>query len=161
VVGADVADGVVVGVAVVVLVGVAVVAPGAAVAGAVGEAVFVVVGEAGLVAVGEAVVGVVGEAGLVAVGEAVVGVVGEAVVGVVSGALGVAVAPPLATVKFLRRLDLEPSDHVSTTLMVCDPSASFLVSYGIAVPSPAVPAKSKGGSVSVRKGGLVRHRPSR
>ena len=77
-------------------------------------------------------------------------------VDVVGEAVGVAVAPPLATVKFPRRLDVLPFDHVSTALMVCDPSASFVVSYGSAVPSAAVPAKSNGGSVSVRTGGFVR-----
>jgi hypothetical protein len=105
------------------------------------------------VAADAAVVGAADAAVFVAVGEAVVDVVGVAV--------GVAVAPPLATVKFPRPLDLVPSDHVSTTLMVCDPSASSVVSYGTAVPSPAVPAKSKGGSVSVRRGGVVRRRLSR
>ena len=117
----------------------------------VGVVVVVVVGAA-VVAAGPAVVGAAGAAVFVAVGEAV---------DVVGVAVGVAVVPPLATVKFPRPLDLVPSDHVSTTLMVCDPSASSVVSYGIAVPSPAVPAKSKGGSVSVRRGGVVRRRLSR
>ena len=73
----------------------------------------------------------------------------------------VCVAPLLETVKVPRRLEVAPSDHVMTALMVCDPSASFVVSYGIAEPSAAVPAKSYGGSVSVRTGGSVRRRPSR
>jgi hypothetical protein len=90
--------------------------------------------------------------GAVAGGVAVVDVVGEAV--------GVAVAPLLATVKYPRRLDLVPSERVSTTLRRCDPSASFVVSYGTAAPSTAVPARSKGGSVSVRTGSALR-RPSR
>src|SRR5215211_4033016 len=85
---------------------------------------------------------------------------GAAVVVAVGAAVGVVVTP-LATVKFARRLEVVPSDHVNTTLMPCDPSASFFVSYGSAVPSAAVPAKSKGGSVSVRTGGFVRHELSR
>ena len=125
---------------------------GACVVGdAVGVAVVVV--GAALVVGGTVVVGAVGEAVFVAVGDAAVEVVGEAV--------GVAVAPPLATVKFPRRLDVLPFDHLSTALMVCDPSASFVVSYGNAVPSAAVPAKSNGGLVSVRTGGFVRHELSR
>jgi hypothetical protein len=110
--------------------------------------------------VGVAVVGV-GAAAVVA-GTVVFGAVGEpvfvvgAVVGVVGEALGDAVAPLLATVKFPRRLDVLPFDHVSTARMVCDPSASLVVSYGSAVPSVAVPEKSKGGSVSVRVGCCVR-----
>jgi hypothetical protein len=109
---------------------------------AVGVAVFVVVGAAG---VGTVVVGAVGEAVSVGVGEAV----------------GVAVAPPLATLTFPRRLDLLPSDQVSTALMVCDPSASFVVSKGFAVPPAAVPAKSKGATLSVRMGGFARCGSSR
>jgi hypothetical protein len=92
---------------------------------------------------------VAGAVVLGAVGEAVSVAGGEAGVDVVADVVGVAVAPMFATVKFPRRLDMVPSDHVSTTLMLCDPSASVVVSYGTAVPSSAVPAKSKGGSVSV------------
>jgi hypothetical protein len=108
----------------------------------------------GAVAGGVAVVDVVGEAVGVAVAD------GVAVVDVVGEAVGVAVAPLLATVKYPRRLDLVPSERVSTTLRRCDPSASFVVSYGTAAPSTAVPARSKGGSVSVRTGSALR-RPSR
>src|SRR5215207_5666247 len=123
----------------------------------------VVVGFA--VAVGVAVVavgvGVGVGVGLVVVAGAVVVAAGAgAVVVVAVGVVGVVVTP-LATVKFAKRLEVVPSDHVSTTLMPCDPSASFFVSYGTAVPSAAVPAKSKGGSVSVRTGNFLRHRPSR
>jgi hypothetical protein len=131
-------------------VGVCVVGVGAAGGVVVGVAV-VVVGAAVVVA-GAVVVGAAGEAVFVAVGEAVV--VGGA--GLVVGA-----APLLATVKFPRRREVVPFDHVSTTLMLWDPSASFVVSYGTAVPSSAVPAKSKGGSVSVRTGGFVREELSR
>lgn len=132
-----------------------------------------VVGGAAVVVVGAEVVGgavvVVGGAGavvVVVVGGAaavvVVAGVGAAVGAVVVGAvLGVVVAPLLATLKFPRRLDVVPFDQVSTTRMVWDPSESFVVSYGSAVPSPAVPAKSKGGSVSVRTGGFVRRELSR
>jgi hypothetical protein len=108
----------------------------------------------GAVADGVAVVDVVGEAAGVAVAD------GVAVVDVVGEAVGVAVAPLLATVKYPRRLDLVPSDRVSTTLRRCDPSASFVVSYGTAAPSSAVPARSKGGSVSDRTRSVLR-RPSR
>jgi len=125
---------------------------GACVVGGGVGVVVVVVGAAGVVG-GTVVVGAVGDAVFVTVGDAAVEVVGEAV--------GVAVAPPLATVKFPRRLDVLPSDHVSTARMVCDPLASFVVSYGSAVPSAAVPAKSNGGLVSVRTGVLVRHELSR
>jgi hypothetical protein len=120
--------------------------------GEVGGTAVVVVGAA-VVAAGAVVVGAADEAVLVAVGEAVVVVVGE---GLVVGA-----TPLLATVKFPRRPEVVPFDHVSTTLMLWDPSASFVVSYGTAVPSSAVPAKSKGGSVSVRTGGFVRAELSR
>ena len=77
-------------------------------------------------AVGVAAVVVVGAAGVV--GTVVVGGVGEAVFVAVEEAVGVAVAPLFATVSFARRLDLVPSDQVSTARMVCDPSASFVVS---------------------------------
>jgi hypothetical protein len=93
---------------------------------------------------------------------AVVVVVGDgAVVIVAVGVVVDVVVTPLATVKFARRLEVVPSDHVSTTRMLCDPSASLVVSYGTAVPSAAVPAKSKGGSVSVRTGGFIPGRLSR
>jgi hypothetical protein len=95
----------------------------------------------------------VGVVDVVAVGVGVVDVVAEAVgvgvVDVVAEAVGVAVPPLLATVKWPRRPEVVPFDHFSTTRMVCDPSASVVVSYGTAVPSSAVPAKSKGGSTSV------------
>ena len=125
---------------------------GACVVGGAVGVVVVVVGAAGVVG-GTVVVGAVGDAVFVTVGDAAVEVVGEAV--------GVAVAPPLAIVKVPRRLDVLPFDHVSTARMVCDPSASFVVSYGSAVSSAAVPAKSNGGLVSVRTGGFVRHELSR
>jgi hypothetical protein len=136
--------------------------------GSVVDAVGAVV--VGAVVVGAEVVGgavvVVGGAGAVVVASgagAVVLVVGDgAVVVVAVGAeVGVVVTLPLATVKFPRRLDVVPFDQVSTTRMVWDPSESFVVSYGSAVPSAAVPAKSKGGSVSVRTGGVVRRELSR
>lgn len=65
------------------------------------------------------------------------GVAGADVVGV---AVGGADGPWLATVKCPRRLEVWPKDHFSSTRIVCDPSASAVVSYGIAVPSLAVPA---------------------
>jgi hypothetical protein len=114
---------------------------------------------AGAAVVGGAVVTVgFGAGGAVVVGGSVGVSVGVAVG--VGGVLGV-VAPLLETVKVPRRLEVVPSDHVMTVLMVCDPSASFVVSYGVAEPSAAVPAKSYGGSVSVRTGGSVRRRLSR
>jgi hypothetical protein len=146
VVGTEVAVDVV-GAAVVVVVGAVVV--GTAVVVAIGGAVAVVVGTT-VVAVGEAVVVVVGTT-VVAVGEAVVVVVGGEVV----------VVTRLATVKSSRLRDVVPFDNVIRALMLCDPSASFVVSYGSAVPSAAVPAKSKGGFVSVRTGSLVLHERSR
>jgi len=121
------------------------------------------VGAAGGVVVGVAVVVVVGVAVVVA-GAVVVGAAGETVfeaVVVVGEGLAVGATPSLATVKFPPRREVVPFNHVSTTLMLWDPSASFVVSYGTAVPSSAVPAKSKGGSVSVRTGGFVRDELSR
>jgi hypothetical protein len=117
-----------------------------------GVVVGVVVVGAAVVVAGAVVVGAVGEAVSVAVGEAVV---------VVGAGLVVGATPLLTTVKFPRRREVVPFDHVSTTLMLWDPSASFVVSYGTAVPSSAVPAKSKGGLVSVRTGGFVRDELSR
>jgi hypothetical protein len=117
------------------------------VAGAVVVGCVVVGVGASVVGAGAVVDGAVCGAVFVAVGEAVLVVVGEgSVVGATSW---------LATVKFPRRREIVPFDHVSTALMLWDPSASFVVSYGTAVPSAAVPAKSKGGSVSVRTGGSV------
>jgi hypothetical protein len=135
---------------------VGVVVVGAVVVGA------VVVGAAEVV-VGAEVVGGGAEVvvGAEVVGGALVVAGGGAVVVVVGAGAAVGVTPLLATVKFPRRLEVLPSDHVSTTLMLCDPSASFVVSYGSAVPSAAVPAKSKGGLVSVRTGGSVRDGSSR
>jgi hypothetical protein len=91
------------------------------VADALGVASVVVDAEDAAVAVvvGDAVVAVVGAAMVVA-GGVLVGAVGEAVV--------VGIALLLATVKSERRLELVPSNHVTTALMVCDPSASFVVS---------------------------------
>jgi hypothetical protein len=124
-----------------------------AVGAVVGGAVVVgadVVGAAAVAVMGGAVV-VAGDAGAVVV---VVGV-GAAVGAVVGAVVGVVVASLLATLKSARRLDVLPSAHVSTTRMVWDPLESLVVSYGTAVPSAAVPARSKGGSGSVRTGGFV------
>jgi hypothetical protein len=118
-----------------------------------------------IVEAGAVVVGAVVVAGAVLAGGAVVGagavVVGAEVAVAVGAAVGVGVVPLLATLNFPRRLDLVPSDHVSTTRMRCDPSASFEVSYGSAVPLRAVPTRSKGGLVTVRTGGVVRDERSR
>ena len=128
----------------------------------VGAAVVVVggatVGVGSLVVV-DVAAGSVGEA--LSVGEAVSAGVGEAVSVGVGEAVGVVGTPLLAIVKFARRREVVPSDQVSTTLMVCDPSASLLVSYGRAVPSAAVPARSKGAAFSVRTGVFLCHEPSR
>jgi hypothetical protein len=93
---------------------------GVGVAGGVVVGVAVVVVGAAVVVAGALVVGAVGEAVFVGVGEAVVVVVGA---GLVVGA-----TPLLATVKFPRRREVVPFDHVSTTLMLWDPSASFVLS---------------------------------
>jgi hypothetical protein len=145
---------------------------GSVVVDVVGTRVAVVVGAAVVVVGAEVVGGAVVVAGAEVVGGAVVVAAGAGAVVVVVGAgavdvvfvgelVGVVVSLWLATVKSARRLDLLPFDQVSRTLMVCEPSASFVVSYGSAVPSGAVPAKSKGGSITVRMGGFVRHEPSR
>ena len=101
-----------------------------------------------IVEAGAVVVGAVVVAGAVLVGGAVVGagavVVGAEVALAVGAAVGVGVVLLLATLNFPRRLDLVPSDHVSPTRMRCDPSASFEVSYGSAVPLRAVPTRSEG-----------------
>jgi hypothetical protein len=129
----------------------------------VGGAVVVVGGAA--VGVGGALVVVAVGAGLDAAGSVVgvggAGLVGEAVSEGVGEVLGGVGTPWLAIVKSARRREVVPSDQVSTTLMVCDPSASLPVSYGRAVPSAAVPAKSKGAVFSVRTGVSVCHEPSR
>jgi hypothetical protein len=123
-----------------------------------GAVVVVVVAPAVAVGLGAVVVG----AGAVAVGfGAAVGVVGAAVAVGVGEGVGVVVTPLLSILKSPRRLEVVPFDDLSTTLMVCDPSASFMVSYGSAVPSAAVPAKSKGGFVSVRTNRFVRLELSR
>jgi hypothetical protein len=131
---------------------------GAVVVGAVAGAVVV-----GAVVVGAVVVGAV-VVGAVVVGAVVVGavVVGAVVVGAVAvgGVVGV-VTPSLLTVKSARRVAMAPLDHVSTALILCDPSTNLVVSYGSAMPLAAVPAKSKGGIVSVRVGGAVNHMLSR
>ena len=93
---------------------------GVGAAGDVVVGVAVVVVGAAVAVAGAVVVGAAGEAVFVAVGEAVVVVVGE---GLVVGATAL-----LATVKFARRREVVPFDHVSTTLMLWDPSASFEVS---------------------------------
>ena len=103
---------------------------------------------------------VVGGAVVLAAAVVLAGGADAVVVGAVGAVVGLVVRP-LATVKLARRLEVVPSDHVSTTLMRCGLSGSIFVSYGIAVPSAAVPAKSKGASVSVRTGDFLRHRPSR
>jgi hypothetical protein len=125
----------------------------------VGEA-LVPVGVTLGVFVGVCSVGLAVDSGVAVCGGVVVdgGVVVEVVVVVVVGG---AVVLLLATVRFPRRLDVVPSDQVSTALIVCDPSVRFVVSYGSAVPSAAVPAKSKGGTSSVRTGDFVGHWPSR
>jgi hypothetical protein len=93
------------------------------------------VGLADALGVASAVVDVEDAAVAVVVGDAVTAVVGAAVV--VAGGVGVdavgeavvvPVAPLLATVKSQRRLELVPSNRVSTALMVCDPSTSCVVS---------------------------------
>ena len=121
-----------------------------------------IVGELGAVAVLGCDVGagaVLGcDVGCCVVGGAGVGV---ALVDIIGEAVGGAVALLFATVNCPRRLEVLPFDHFRTTRIVCEPSASFVVSYGRAVPSPAVPAKSKGGVSSVWAGGLVRLRLSR
>jgi hypothetical protein len=126
----------------------------------------VVVGGAAVVVVGADVVGgavvVAGGAGSVVVAVAVGSVAGGVVVGsvvggvVVGSVVGVEVAPMLATLKSPRRLEVVPSAHVSTTRMLCEPSASLVVSYGRAVPSAAVPTRSNGADLSVRIGRFVR-----
>jgi len=133
-----------------VVVGAVVVGP--VVAGAVVGAVAV-----GAVVVGAVVAGAV-VAGAVVVGAVVVGaLVGDAVVVGVVG-VGVGFTPPLRALKRPRRVEVVPSAHVMTTLMVWVPSASFVVLYGRAVPSALVPARSKGAFLSVRTGGLFVHR---
>jgi hypothetical protein len=102
-------------------------------------------------------------AGAVVVGAVVVGavvvdwLVGDAVLVGVCVGVGVGLALPLWTLKRPRRVEVVPFAHVMTTLMVWVPSASFAVLYGRAVPSVAVPAKSKGAFLSVRTGGLFLH----
>jgi hypothetical protein len=87
--------------------------------------------------------------------------VGSVVGGVLVGGVVGGVTLPFSILKSARLLDFAPSDRVSTALSRCDPSASFVVSYGLAVPSAVVPAKSKGGVVSTRVGGRCCHRSSR
>jgi hypothetical protein len=125
---------------------------GAVVRGGVGAVVV-----AGAVAVvGPVVAGAV--VGAVVVGAAVVDwLVGDAVLVGVCVGVGVGLALPLWTLKRPRRVEVVPFAHVMTTLMVWVPSASFAVLYGRAVPSVAVPAKSKGAFLSVRTGGLFLH----
>ena len=84
--------------------------------------------------------------------------VGFGVADGVGESVGVAVASSLATVKCPRRLEVRPFDHFNTTRMVCDPSASVVVSYGSAVPSEAVPERSNGACFSVRSGGCLLRR---
>jgi hypothetical protein len=135
---------------------------------AVAEAVGVFVAEAdGLTVLGGGVVTVGIELAVVAVGvtvgveadpdgDAVGDVVGDVVVEVdgltVLG--GSVVATSLSTVKVARRTEVLRCDHVRTAVIVCRPSARFAVSKGMADPSLAVPAKSKGAPNSVRTGVL-------
>jgi len=151
------------------VVGVDVVVGVGAVACAEVVALVVGVGATLVVAVGAGVVGgavvVVGPVvvGAVVFGAVVFGVVvlgalvGEAVVVRVGVGVGVGFTPPLWTLKRPCRVDVMPSVHVRTTLMVWVPSASFAVLYGRAMPSVAVPAKSKGAFLSVRTGGIFLH----
>jgi hypothetical protein len=88
-------------------------------------------------------------------------VVGPVVAGAVGEGLVVGGTPVFATVNSPRRLEVLPSAQVSTTLRLCVPSASLLVSYGRAVPLRAVPARSKGARLSVLTGGSVRDDVSR
>jgi hypothetical protein len=76
-------------------------------------------------------------------------------------AVGAGVALSLSTVKVARRLEVLPFRHVKTTLIVCDPSTSFVVSYGRALPFLAVPARSNGRTLSVRAGALSCRQSSR
>jgi hypothetical protein len=99
---------------------------GSVVVDVVGTRVAVVVGAA-VVVVGAEVVGteVVGAAVVVPSGACAVVVVvgvGAALEVFVGALLGVVVTPLLAIVKFARRLDLLPSDQVSRTLMLWEPS---------------------------------------
>jgi hypothetical protein len=125
---------------------------GAVVVGAVVVGAVVV----GVVVAGAVVVGSV-VAGAVVVG-AVGGLVGDALVVGVDVGVGVGFTSLLWTLKRPRRVEVVPSAHVMTTLMVWVPSASFAVLYGRAVPSALVPARSKGAFLSVRTGGLFVHR---
>jgi hypothetical protein len=76
-------------------------------------------------------------------------------------AVGAGVTLSLSMVKAPRRLEVVPSRQVKTALIVCDPSTNFVVSYGRAVPSLAVPARSNGGTLSVRTGALLCRQSSR
>lgn len=96
-----------------------------------------------------------GALGHVPVGTDVVEVgVGEPVlvVGAVGDGVGLGVVPPwLVTRKVAERMvELRPERR--TTVTVCEPSASFVVSYGRARRLAPVPAKSNGAVVSTRKG---------
>ena len=154
-VGVAVAGDVVVGVVVVVVEAVVDTRAGAVVVVVGAGAVVVVVG-AGAVVVfaGAGAVVVIAGAG------AVVVVVGAGAVAVVIAGEGVDVVvwSFFRTLKRPRRVEVVPSVHVITARMVCVPSASFAVSYARALPSAAVPARSKGGFLSVRTGGLSFHR---
>jgi hypothetical protein len=123
----------------------------------VGGAVVVVGGAGAVVVVGPVVAGAV-VVGAVVVGAVVVGaLVGNAVVVGVGLGVGVGLTLPLRTLKRARRVEVVPSAHVMTTLMVWVPSASFAVLYGRAAPSVLVPARSKGAFLSVRTGDLFLH----
>src|SRR5215217_6009526 len=125
-----------------------------------------VVGGAVVVGGGTGAVVVATGAGLVVVaagaGLVVVAAGAGAVVAAVGAVVGVGFTPPLWTLKCPRRVEVVPSDHFSTARMVCEPSESLEVSYARAVPSAAVPAKSKGACLSVATGGrFVRRALSR
>ena len=135
-----------------VAVGADVVGGAVVVVGGAGTAVLVGSVVAGAVVVGAVVVGAV-VVGAVAVGA----LVGDTVVVAVGVGAGAGFTPPLRTLKRPRRVEVVPSAHVMTTLMVWVPSASFAVLYGRAVPSLAVPARSKGAFLSVRTGGFFLH----
>jgi hypothetical protein len=115
--------------------------------------VVAVVVAAGAVVVAAGAVVVAAGAVVVAAGAVVVAAGAGAVVVDVGDGLGVGFTPPLWTLKCPRRVEVVPSPQVITAPMVCEPSASFDVSNARAVPSAAVPARSKGVCLSVFAGG--------
>jgi len=119
--------------------------------------VVVMVGDAVAVGVGGAVVVVEDDA--VAEADAVGGAVAEGDALVVLGRGMVLTGLP--TVKVARRTEVAPCAHFRTAVIVCRPGTSSWVSKGWAEPSLAVPAKSKGGTNSVRTGLPARRESSR